>query len=123
MKLSEFKNEDALDLLADILEPAARIFSDKAVADAARAGKQADAVKAAIKGHKEDVIAIVAALHKTAPDKCEFDVLTLTKDVLEILNDEELQTFFTSQVQTEEESASGSATENTEGTEATSEDL
>ena len=28
-KLSEYKNEDALDLLADILEPVAHIFADK----------------------------------------------------------------------------------------------
>ena len=38
MKLTEYQNEDAIDLLADLIDPVINIFGDKEVADYYRAG-------------------------------------------------------------------------------------
>lgn len=120
MKISDFRNEDALDLLADLIEPAAHIFSDKQVEKAYRDGDRIGAIKHAIKDHKTDVIAIVAALDGTTPDKCDFDAITLLSKILEILSDQELVNFFGSQGRTEEKKPSGSATASTRATRKTS---
>ena len=39
MNLSDYKGEDAIDMLADLFEPAAYIMADKEVAEIARSGK------------------------------------------------------------------------------------
>jgi hypothetical protein len=53
MKLSEYKGEQALDMLADLIEPAATIMADKEIANAVRANlPRIKIVKAAIKNHK-----------------------------------------------------------------------
>ena len=38
-KISEYKNEDAIELLADIFEPTAKILGDRNIAEAVRAKK------------------------------------------------------------------------------------
>ena len=119
MKLSEIKGEKALDVLADIMEPAIRIMSDKRIAVLAKSGEKIKAVKMAIKGHKKDVIELLASLEQKDPKEYmqEINVLTLPVKLLEILNDDALQNLFTSQGQNTDEEHSGSATENTEGLE------
>lgn len=113
MKISEIKNEAALDMLADIIEPLSEIYGDEKVREYAKKGKRAKAISSAIKGHKKDVIAVVAALDGATPDKYEFDVITLFQKALEIMNDPELQDFFISQEQMAAQESSGSATETT----------
>lgn len=114
MKLSEYKNEAALDLLADIIEPATEIMADKEVYAVFQSnGKKMTAIKAAIKNHKSAVIEILAALDGVPVEDYECNVFTLPAKLVEILNDKELIEFFTLQGQTEGAKSSGSATENT----------
>ena len=94
MKLSEYKNEEALDILADILEPSAKIFSDKDVKQAFEKGGQISGIKAAIKGHKTEIIEILAVLDGVPVAEYECNVLTLPVKLLEILNDTDLMSFF-----------------------------
>lgn len=100
MKLSDYKNEEALDILADIIEPASEIFSDKKIVDLLRKDEAPmKAIKIAIKDHKKSVMEILAILDGVKPDEYECNVFTLPMKVLEVLNDEELLKFFTLQGQ------------------------
>lgn len=123
MKLSEYRGDDALEVLAELIEPAVEILADADIAAAwrdknpnkTRGQKQLKAVSIAIKKHKEAVIAILAALDHETPDEYreKINVVTLPKKLLEVLNDKDLRNFFTSQEQTKVE-PSGSASASTE---------
>lgn len=114
MKLSEYKDDEALDLLADILEPAALIMADKELAEMKERGASiAQLVSTAIKTHKEQVMKIMAALDGVPVEEYHCNILTLPSKMIEILNDEELKDFFNSQGQTKGKSKSKSASANT----------
>lgn len=115
MKYKDFEGEKALDVLADLIEPAAEIMSDKNVAEQARAGKRMAAIRAAIKDHKKSVITMLAVLNDEDPATYKPKLLTLPMMLLEILNDPDIADLFTSQGQEMEENASGSAMGNTGG--------
>lgn len=124
MKFSDYKGEQALDVLADAIEPASEIFGDAEFRDnmAEKDGKRnvGRAAKIAIKNHKKAVIQLLAALEQEEPEKYadKITVWTLPMKFLEVLNDKELQDFFRSQGQITDKTSFGSATENTEATEA-----
>lgn len=116
MKLSEYKGEQALDMLADLIEPAAAIMADPEIARLTRAQMPAiKIVKLAIKNHKREVLEIMATLDGEDPkDYAEkVNLFTLPAKLLEILNDPELMNLFTSQGKTIE-TFSTSATESIE---------
>lgn len=114
MRLSDFENEDALELIADLIEPAAEIFSDQAIAEAGRKGRKVEAVKIALKKHKKSVIEILARLDNVPVEKYSKNLVGMTIDLLELLNDKALMEVFRSQGQKVAETSSGSASENTE---------
>lgn len=116
MRLSDFENEDALDLLADIIEPASEIMSDPKIVSIYNSGKpKLFLVAEILRNHKKPAIEIIAAMHKEDPSKVRFNAITLANDVLEILNDPQIQTVFSSQSQMLGGTSSGSAMANTEG--------
>lgn len=117
MKLSDYRGEDALDILADLLEPAAEIFGDKEVSRLYREGPRVKAVKYLLKQHKSEVLEMMAVLDGEDPAKYKPGILTLPAKLLEILNDPELVSLFTSQEQSKEKTSSGPAMETTEATE------
>lgn len=113
-KISEYQDGDALDLLADIMEPAAEIMVDDDVRKAFENDGKIKGVSIAIKKHKDAVMSIMARLDNVPIEDFHCNVLTLPARLLEILNDEQLLEFFTEQAQTmTSDGASGSATENT----------
>ena len=115
MKLSEYKNEDAIDLLADILEPTAKILSDKELADSVRKGaSKITSIKIAMKNNKSSIVEILSRINGKSPDDYECNVITIMKDLLDILNDEALTDFFSSQQQMMEKTSSTSAMVNIE---------
>ena len=61
MKLSEYQGEDALDLLADLIEPAGEIMSDKQIGDIFKENRF-KAIGLAIKNHKRAVMQILATM-------------------------------------------------------------
>lgn len=113
-KISEYKDEEALDLLADLLEPCIELFSDKALWNAIKSESRIKAVSIAIKNHKQSVVQIMAILHGVPVEEFHYNVITLPKMVLEVLNDKDLLDFFKSQGENAVETHSGSVTENTE---------
>lgn len=118
MKLSEIKGEQALDVLADILEPAARIISDDEIEKAYKSGQKLKAVKIAIKDHKRDVITILAIMDGEDPETYEPNVLSVPIKLFEILNDPDVMGLFLSQEQSMEEISSIPAMESTGDLEA-----
>lgn len=118
MRLSDFENEDAIDLLADILEPVAKIMADGEIEKLWKSGKpKILLVRYALKNHKDSVIEIIAAMNGEKPDSYTFNIISLTRDLLDLLNDPELVAVFQSQSQKRPEEYSGSATESTKGEE------
>ena len=103
MKLTEIKNEDALDVLVDLIDPFTEIVQDgnfvKLVND-----KEADKValiKTAIKNHKSAIIKILATLSGVPVEEYQGTPITIMRDALAIFADEDLLEFFTSQGQIE----------------------
>ena len=113
MKLSEYKGDDALELLADLLEPASEIIGDPDVKEMFQSKEPLlKTVKVILKNHKKAVTEILARLDGQEPEEYEVKVLTLPVKLMELLQDEELLAVFQSQAQNMEQMSSGSATEN-----------
>lgn len=112
MKLSEYQGEAALDILADLIEPAGEIMSDKQIGDVFKENRF-KAIGIAIKNHKKAVMQILATMDGVPVDEYKCNVFSLPVKILEILNDPDLVQLFTYQGQTGDANSSGSASGNT----------
>ena len=115
MKLSDFKDDAALDLLADSIEPAAEIMADENIAEKFRGGNMAQAVVPILRDHKNAIKTILARLDGKDPATYHFNFFTVPMRLIELGNDPDLIDLFQSQGQTPDNPNSGSATGNTEG--------
>ena len=118
MTLSDYKGEAALDLLAAVIEPAGRILSDPAIAAACRdQGTLLRGVSLALTRHKQDVIAVLAAIQGEDPAvyRQKLNPLSLPRALAELVQDPLLQDLFPWQGQNEAAAGSGSATGTTGG--------
>ena len=120
-KLSEFKDDEAMDVLAEILEPAYNLIKDNDFKVAMRGDKEKgilpnrlEAVKVAITKYRKDVVKMMAVLNETPVEEFHYNLLTLPTMMLEMLNDKELIHFFSFKSETDLETPSGSAMENIE---------
>lgn len=115
-KLSEIEGDDALDILADLIDPVCEIVVDQDVVTAFTSGDRMRAIKLGLKKHKKAVTTIIALLNEKDPATYRPSLLTLPAMLMELLEDEALMGLFSSQSQTEKTSF-GDATENTEAEE------
>ena len=113
MKLSEYQGEAALDVLADLIEPAGEIMSDKEIGEVYKENRF-KAIGLAIKKHKKAVIQIMATMDGVPVDEYKCNVFTLPATILELLNDPDLIQLVTYQGQTGDANSSSSASENIE---------
>ena len=113
MKLSEYQGEVALDILADLIEPAGEIMTDKEIGEAFKKNRF-KAIGMAIKNHKKAVMQIMATIDGVPVEEYKCNVFTLPVKILELLNDPDIVQLFTYQGQTGDANSSGSASENTE---------
>ena len=113
MKLSEYQGEAALDLLADLIEPAGEIVSDKEIGEVFKENRF-KAIGLAIKNHNTAVLQILATMDGVPVDEYKCNVFSLPVKILELLNDPEMIRLFQYQGQTGDANSSGSASENTE---------
>ena len=113
MKLSEYQGEAALDLLADLIEPAGEIMSDKEIGEVFKENRF-KAIGLAIKNHKKAVMQILATMDGVPVEEYKCNVFSLPVKILELLNDPEMIQLFQYQGQTGDANSSGSASENTE---------
>lgn len=111
------ENSDKLDLFADILEPAGAIIADKAWAKEWQAGNRIGAIRAAIKGHKEEIVEILARIDGKDPENYTIDGLSLFARLVSMFNRPDMEAvegLFTSRGQSEGVAGSGPATVNIE---------
>lgn len=114
MKLADFKDDEALELLEKILDPVCVIMANKEIVSMWKRGKRdIFLARAVIKNHKKEIVEIIAAMHKEDPDKVHFTLPSLLRDVMDLMDDPDLDAVFTSQSQRTVEESSGSATGNT----------
>lgn len=113
MRLSDIKGEEALDVLADIIEPMALILADE---DVQKLSKQKNVnalayVKPMIKNHKKEVIEILARLENEEPEEYakKVTLLTLPMKIVDFINDPEVQSLFHSQEQSQVTSLASSS--------------
>jgi C-terminal processing protease CtpA/Prc len=117
-KLSDYKNDAAVDLWADLLDPLSDILTDEKVRKVVQGGKsRIEIAKEILKGHKKEAVEIMLRIDDTPIDGLNI-VLRLVDIITDIGNNEEIKGFFgfAGQEQTGSES-SGSHTENTEAKE------
>lgn len=121
-KISDYRDEDALDLLADIMEPAVEILADETVRKTFETENRMKLASVAIKNHKESVMQILARLEGVPREEFHCTIFTLPAVVLEVLNDQELLGFFTAQARMMSTAASsGKPTANIEAVEPAAE--
>ena len=102
MKLSDYKGEAALDVLADIIEPLTLVMADDEIQKLAKAKAPVlKFVKPALKNHKKEIIEILARIENEPIDeyKEKVSVFTLPVQILDLLNEPEVQKLFQSQAQ------------------------
>lgn len=115
MKLSDFKDEEALDVLADLVEPATRIFSNKTLLQAINNGKnKLELAKIAIKANKKEVLEMLTILSGQPKEEFHCNIPNILKQFTELVGDKELLDFFSSVGQMGEVLESKSVSENTE---------
>lgn len=112
MKLSQFENEEALEVLDRIMEPVSVIVTDTGFISLVQQGTPRIVIaKEVIKNHKKEVIEILAALNGETPETYRFTLISLLRDAMEVMDDPDLAMVFQSQSPRKEEESSGSALE------------
>lgn len=128
MRLSDIQGERVFDVIADIIDPIANIAEDEQASAMFRREKLPDgmtakqfvtqrarkALPALLKGHKGDIIAILAAIEGVSADdyKGALNLVKLMRDATELLADDAFTALF---ISAQSGKSSGSAQENTEG--------
>ena len=112
-KLADYKNEDAIDLWADLLDPISIIVSDSGIRDSIKAKKPPVVLaKEILKAHKKEAIEILLRIDPEPVTALNI-VIRLVDILMEFNNSAELQGFFESAGQTMAGVSSGNATANT----------
>lgn len=111
MRLSDFKDEKAIEVVADLLEPIFNIVSNAENAKAKDDGmiKFAGAM---LKNSAKDVMSMLAILDDKEPSEYHCNAASVMRDVVNMLSDPELMQLFGLQRQTQ--TSAGSASEITE---------
>lgn len=130
MKLSDIKGDRVLDVIADIIDPIANIVQDKDVAamferkavpegmDARDffAKRMRKGLPVLLKGHKADIIAVMAAIEGVTPEQYaeSLDFTKLFTDVMELVTDNAFLDFLSSSETGKGADAPGSASASSE---------
>ena len=116
MRLSDYKNEAALELFADMMEPAGKILADEEVKGAfsAQPVDKAGIIQLLMKKHPSEVIDILRLIDGGDPKTYTISFLEIPLKLMELMRDPEVLMLFTPQGQNGESAVSGSATESTE---------
>lgn len=130
MKLSDVKGDRVLDVIADIIDPIANIATDKGVNEMFKpqavpegmeareffAMRMCKGMPALLKGHKHDIIAILAAIEGVTPEEYTdtLDLAKLFTDAMELMTDKAFISFLSSPKTGKDAPAPGSASESFE---------
>ena len=124
MRLSDIKGDRVFDVIADIIDPIANIASDETASAIFKREKLPEgmtakafllerarkAVPALLKGHKSDIITVLATIEGTSADdyRASLTLAKLMQDTAELLTDEAFGELFLS---AQSGTSSGSARE------------
>lgn len=130
MKLSDIKGDRVLDVIADIIDPIVNMVQDKDVAAMFKREAVPDGMEARdffakrmckglpvlLKGHKADIIAIMAAIEGVTLEQyaASLDFPKLFTDVMELVTDDAFLDFLSSSETGKGADAPGSASANFE---------
>lgn len=116
MRLSEFKDEKGIEVVAKLLVPISKIAQNqnnaKAKAKAKEGGTLLDFASAMLQNNPKEVMDMLAILDDKDPSEYHCSAATVLVDVFNMLSDPELLQLFGFQSKTP--ASSGSASENTE---------
>ena len=128
MRLSDIQGERVFDVIADIIDPIANIAEDETASALFKREKLPEgmtakefmtqrarkALPALLKGHKSDIIAILASIEGVSAEgyKGALNLVKLMRDATELLTDKAFGVLF---ISAQSGKSSGSAQENTEG--------
>lgn len=128
MRLSDIQGERVFDVIADIIDPIANIAEDDAASAMFKREKLPEgmtvkqfatqrarkALPALLKGHKTDIIAILASIEGVSAEsyKGALTLVKLMQDATELLADDAFTALF---ISAQSGKSSGSAQGNTEG--------
>ena len=112
MRLSDFKDEKGVEVVAKLLLPIANIASNAKNAESLEKGGIAFA-SALLLNNAKDVMAMFAILNDKEPEEYHCDGATVLVDTFNMITDPPLMALFGLQSKTAP--SSGSASENTEG--------
>lgn len=113
-KISEIKGEDALDVLADIIDEIAVICTDKDFVNVIENDTQLNVVKYLMKNHKKEILKVLAVLDGCDPATYKPSLVEIPAMLIRLLNDPAISSLFRSEGSV---TSSGSVTESTEETE------
>lgn len=112
--LADYKDDEALDVWVEILEPALKIFKDKAILKLFKGGKApVDIAIAVLKKHKKEVTEILLAIDDEPITGVNI-ITRLAANIECFMKEKELRDFFASQAQKRVQNVSTPATESTE---------
>lgn len=95
MKLSDIKGEEALDVLAEIIDPVTSICVDDIFKSMINSKKpKLLLVKYLLKNHKQEVLKILAELNQESYETFKPSIIQLPMMLLDVLNDEEVLQLF-----------------------------
>lgn len=126
MRLSDVRGERTLDVIADIIGPVANIAGDEDMRELFSRkpcpegmtptefmlGRVSENLPSVLRSHKSDIIGVLAAIGGTTPEEYAdgMDMVTLLRDVLELVNDKVFVDFLASLQQTSGAAGSQSGT-------------
>ena len=115
MRLSDYKNEAALELFADMMDPVGKILADEEIkaAFSVQPLDKAGVVKMLMKKRPAEVLEILRLIDGGNPDTWEISFLQIPVKLMELISDPEVIMLFTPQGQKDGSVVSGSATDST----------
>ncbi|WP_305116639.1 hypothetical protein [Acutalibacter muris] len=114
MRLSEFKDEKAIEVVAALLEPIGKIAKNPKNQESRGEGKTIlDFAAAMLKNNPADAKDMLAILADKEPESYHCNAATVFRDILLMLSDPEIMELFG--VQSKTPPSSGSVSETTEG--------
>lgn len=117
-KLGDYKDEEAIDLWMDLLDPIGVILQDKEIGKLyKKGGKPIQMAQEIVKLHRKEATQILLRIDPTPIDGLNI-IIRLLDIIMEFERSEELKGFFGSAGTVTEGASSGNATANTEDAEA-----
>lgn len=117
MKISKLQGEDAIDVLAELLEPITEIACDKEFERLYKSKPLVFAAKHCLKHHKKSVLKILALVNCEDPDYFSPKFWELPKMLIDVLSDEDVKSLFISQQMSNLDDTSSVAVDNIKETE------